>query len=126
MKSKFRLPLVLLATSSALLSAGCVTTHEIPEAQFATTRAAIEEAQEAGARDVAPVELRTAEQHFETAKRLAEDGEYVAAQQAALKSEADAKLAEARAETAEAQNSVRELQDSLRVLRQELERQSGK
>ncbi len=123
MNRNLKYPLLAAVMGLALAGTGCATQPKIPEAQFATTKAAIVEAEEAGGRTVASREMRTADQHFDAAKREANDGNYTGAMYLAEKAEADAKLAEARAEAAEAQKSARELQESIRLLRRELERQ---
>lgn len=108
---------------AAAMAAGCASTRNMPTAQFTRTEAAIRESIEHGAREKAPTEIASAEQHFAKAQAAANDKDYELALLHAEKAEADAKLAEARAERAAATASLQELQESIRVLREEIDRQ---
>jgi chromosome segregation ATPase len=114
---------VAAAICVAAAATGCATTKNMPTAQFTRTESAIKESIEHGARDRAPAEIASAEQHFAKAQEAANDKDYELALLHAEKAEADAKLAEARSERAAAMASLQELQESIRVLREEIDRQ---
>lgn len=101
--------------------AGCASVPP-PTEQMALARAEVSQAQNAGAMEFAPVELRNAQTKLDQAQKAMQSEEHVTARRLAEQAEVDAKLASAKARTAKAQKAVAELQEGIRVLRQELER----
>jgi hypothetical protein len=99
---------------------GCASTRPVvPPADITAARAAIASAEEAGAAEHAPLELRTARQKFERAQAAADPAEaYFLASQAAI----DARLAETTARAARQEANLRTVQASIETLRQEIER----
>ncbi len=110
-------PVVLIA----LLATGCAST-KLPPPDLSAPRLAVAEAEQAGASEVAPLELRSARQKLEQAEQAAEEDDYREARFFAEKALVDAELAEAKARSATAQAAVDELRESIRVLREEIER----
>jgi hypothetical protein len=119
---RFFLALGLLALGGA---AGCATTQQpSPTTVSAMTEAtsAIEQAEQVGAQEHAPLELRSAQKKLEEAQAALGEDNHEGARRLAQQATVDAELAETRALSAKAQLAVRELQESIRVLREEMER----
>lgn len=110
----------------ALFLAACASMPP-PTEEVTKAEAAVTQAEGAGARDFAPLELRTAQEKLDRAKAaMKEDDEdnYATARRLAEEAEADAKLAATKARTAKAQKAATELQEGINTLRQELNRKS--
>lgn len=99
----------------------CASTKP-PTQQLAQTEAAIKQADQVGAQDYAPLELREARKKLQRAKNLVSQEKYKKAERLADRAEVDAELAEAKALSAKAQNAVEQLQESIRLLKEEIER----
>jgi Domain of unknown function (DUF4398) len=104
--------------------AGCASIPP-PTEQMAVSRAAVSQAQNAGAAQHAPVELRNAQSKLDGATDAMKREEYEKAKRLAEQAEVDAKLAAVKADTARARAAVAELQEGIRVLRRELERRTN-
>lgn len=114
---------VLAAALAATLLSACATQEmEKPIAQMTRAETAIQDAVDAGARESAPVELQSAQQHFSRAEQASADEHYREAERLAAEAEADAQLAETRARNAEAQETIAQLEEGLRILREESQR----
>lgn len=114
---------IAAAVLSALLLSACATQEmERPIAQMTRAETAIQNAVDAGARQAAPVQLQTAQQHFSRAEQASVDEEYLQAERLAEKAEADAQLAETIARNAEAQETIAQLEEGLRTLQEETRR----
>ncbi len=120
----FPLRTASLLAAAALVVGGCASKGVAPVSQLATSRAAVTEAETAGAREHAPMDLLSAREKLNKAEAATRDEEYDLARRYAEQAEADARLAEARARTAKSQRAVAEVQDSIKTLREELERKS--
>ncbi len=112
------LPGLLLLT---LLAAGC-TSSRVPPPDLSGPRAAIADADQAGAAADAPLELRNARLKLEQAQSAINRGDHERARIFAEQAQVDAKYAEARARSVRAQMAVDELREGIRVLREEIER----
>lgn len=106
-------------------AAGCATTPP-PNEQMALSRAAVSEAQSAGATEFAPVELRSAQQNLEDARTAAQGQNYDTARRFAERAEVDAKVAETTARSTKAQRAVAELRAGIQTLREEIERSTNR
>lgn len=107
----------------ALLAlSGCRTTYPPPSGEMSASRAAIATAEEAGASEHAPVELRRARQKAEQAQQAMDRGDNLRARILAEQAEVDARLAEATARAQRQQEAVDILRASIESLRQEIER----
>jgi hypothetical protein len=114
-----------VAIIGTFLLAACATQEmDRPVAQMTRAETTIQSAIEAGARETAPLELRTAQQHFSRAQEASSNEEYTQAFRLAEKAEADAQLAEAKARTAEAYSAVAELNKGIQALQEELQRET--
>lgn len=112
------LPALLLI---AALASGCATSN-VPPPDLSAPRAAVADADQAGAATDAPLELRNARLKLEQAQTAINRGDYERARIFAEQAQVDAKYAEARARTVRAQTAVDELREGIRALREEIER----
>ena len=110
MKPDFLASLLVLIAVSAFLG-GCASSQP-PTGELAASQQAIRQAEQSGAREYAPVELRNAE--YDRAQRLAEQAQV------------DAELAQITARSQKAQQAVREIQESIRALQEEIQRKQGR
>jgi len=113
-----------VAMTALAFAAGCASVPA-PTEQMALSRAAVSEAQSAGAPEFAPVELRSAQAQLEEARTAFQGENYVAARRLAERAEVDAKLAETKARSAKANRAVAELRQGIEALREEIERKSN-
>lgn len=116
---KFRHAGVALACTVAI--SGCASVPA-PDAQMTRTRAAINSADEAGARNYAPLDFREANKKFEAAQAAMKDEKYQKAGRLAEEAEIDAMLAQTRSDSAKAAASEEQLRESIKTLREEIER----
>lgn len=103
------------------LLAGCAS-GTLPEAEIARSNAAVNDAVSAGATELAPMELKAAQDKLGIVQKAVSDKDFERARVFAEQAEADAKLAETKARSAKAQKAAAALQDDIRVLREEMNR----
>lgn len=108
--------LVLVGCGSSAPAVGPVQ-PTITSAERATA-----EAEQAGAAQSAPLELRTARQKIDRAREVLAQGDDRRALRLAEQAAVDAELAEAKARAATAQTAIDEIRATIRVLREEIER----
>lgn len=111
----------VLALCTVALMAGCASGTP-PEAELVRSQSAITDAVSAGATELAPMELKAAQDHLEQAKKEMAEKNYEVAQRLAEQAELDAKLAATKARSAKAQKTAAGVQDDIRVLQEELNR----
>lgn len=116
----FSIPLLGIALL-ALLASGC-TSSRIPPPDLTASRSAVASADQAGASEAAPLELRNARLKLDQAQSAVNREDYERARIFAEQARVDAEYAEARARSVQAQAAVDELRESIRVLREEIER----
>jgi hypothetical protein len=109
--------------SAALLSLSACSSMETPTtAKVAVSKAAVDNAVDAGGVEFAPVETAAAREKMAAANKAMADKNYKLADELATQAQADAKLAQAKANSAKAVAAAAALQDDIRVLREELTR----
>lgn len=108
-----------VASAGLLAAAGCASVAP-PRETVSQAELSIEEAQQAGAQQHAPLELYQARENYEQAKRALDDEQNERARRLAERALASAQLARARARTAEARRDAEEMQESVETLRAEL------
>lgn len=121
LKSNRMIHMIGLAVAASLFIAGCASAPA-PTAQMAVSRAAVDNAMNAGGNQFAPIQLKSAMDKMSAADKAMAAENYVLAKDMAEQAEVDAKLAGAMARTAQAQKAANALQDDIRVLRHEIER----
>lgn len=118
-RTKFRIPLAL-ATGAVLLSAtGCATTPP-PVDLMSRADAAVREAEQSGAQQHAPLELRFAREKHSAAQAAMGREDYEEARRLAEQAIANAQLAEAKADAADARAAAQEVRKGVETLRREL------
>lgn len=114
-----------LAVALLGVLAACSTPSAPPPiTELTRARAAIAQAESAGAADKAPVELLAAREKLGRAEVAAREERFEPARRLSELAEADAELAQRKARAVKAQAAATELARSNEMLRQELERKS--
>jgi Domain of unknown function (DUF4398) len=114
---------VSLCTAIALSVAACATTP-IPNEKIAVAKSSVQRAEQAGAPELAPVEMATARDELTRAEKAAADHDAQPATQLAERANVDAQLAEATAQENRAHKAAAEFDANLQALRQESLRSS--
>jgi hypothetical protein len=109
--------------ATVVLMAGCASTPP-PIVQMAVARAAVGDANRAGANELAPVQLKSASDKMASAETAMTTKNYEVAKDMAEQAEVDAKLAEATARSVKAQKAADAVQEDSRVLRKEIDRKT--
>lgn len=112
-----------LCAAIALSAAGCATTP-IPNEKIAVAKSSVQRAEQAGAPELAPVEMAAARDKLTRAEKAAADHEALPATQLAEQANADAQLAEASAQEQRSHKAAAEFDANLQALRQESLRSS--
>ena len=116
---------LLLGSMVLIVMASCASTRP-PTDELARSQAAINQAEQVGARDYAPLELREAKKKLDEARQLLERKDYERATRRAHEAEVDAELAEAKTLSGKAQKAVKELKESIKTLKEEILRNQQK
>jgi hypothetical protein len=111
----------VLVAAIALSAVGCVTTS-IPNEKLAVAKSSVQAAEQAGAPELAPVEMAAARDKLARAEKAAADRDAQPATDLAEQANADAQLAEATAQEKRSHKAAMELDSSLQALRQESSR----
>ncbi len=93
-----------------------------PNQQLTETQMVIQQAEQLGADDYAPLEIREAKIKLGLAREAVEAKEFDKAIRLAEQARVDAELAQAKAQSGKAEKTVAELRESIRVLKAEIER----
>jgi Domain of unknown function (DUF4398) len=113
----------VLCAAIALSAAGCATTP-IPNEKIAVAKSSVQRAEQAGAPELAPVEMAAARDKLTRAEKAAADHDALPATQLAEQANADAQLAEANAQEQRSHKAAVEFDANLHALRQESLRSS--
>jgi hypothetical protein len=105
-----------IATAMTIL-VGCASAP--PTEKAAVARAAVDDAVAAGATELAPLELKTAQDKVEKMTVAMKAEHFDEARYLAEQAQADAKLAETKARAAKADKAARELEQGITILRRE-------
>ncbi len=115
---------ILALSAAALLCSACAS-NPPSDTDIAISNAAINGALNAGAGEVAPVELRTARDKLDLARQQREAGHGERAIVLAREATVDARLAESKALAARSTKSAEDLHDANRALAEEVNRKSN-
>ena len=85
----------------------------------------IQQAEQIGANDYAPLELREAKRKLEFAREAVEEDDYEKAIMLLEQARVDAELAQAKTLSGRSQKAVSELRESIKTLREEIDRNSN-
>lgn len=110
--------MVLIVICGFLLSA-CGSTNP-PIQQVAETETVINQAEQIGAGNYAPLEIREARMKLDQARSAMNDGEYERAEMLAEQAKVDAELAQIMTLSGKAQLAVTELRESIRIMKEEI------
>jgi len=113
-----------LCSTAMVFTVGCSSLKTPATADVAVSKAAVDNARDAGGAEFAPVEMNAAREKMALANKAMADKDYKLALNLANQAQADAKLAQAKANSAKAQAVANTLQDDIRVMREELDRAS--
>ncbi|HEU4429863.1 MAG TPA: DUF4398 domain-containing protein [Myxococcota bacterium] len=105
---------------AALLVATACASAPMPTEEITRAKAAVEQAETAGAGEHAALEMKNAREKLSEAETLAGERDEVGARRAAEQAEVDALLAVAKTRRAKAQASASELQDTLEAMQEEM------
>lgn len=105
--------------------AACGSTNP-PSQQLTDTQMVIQQAEELGAEEYAPLEIRESRKKLEQAKEAVKQEEYEKAIKFAEQARVDAELAQIKARSGKAQKEVAELRESIRVLKAEIQRNQNR
>ena len=114
--------MAVLCGAAVTLMLGCSSLKTPATADVAVSKAAVDNAADAGAAQFAPVEMTAARDKLALANKAMAAKDYKLARNLAAQAQADAKLAQGKANSAKAQAAADALQEDIRVLREELER----
>ncbi len=109
------------ACALLLLLSACSSAPK-PTSELILTEAALQNAEASGAKEYAPIELRTAQEQKAQADAHMKNGDFVKARRAADASLANAELAKAKADLAKSRTAVDESREGLELMETELQR----
>lgn len=112
---------ILTSVIGLALMAACGTTNP-PSQQLTETQMVIQQAEQLGAEEYAPLEIRDAKIKLGLAREAVEAKEYEKAIRLAEQARVDAELAQIKAQSGKAETEVAELRESIRVLKAEIDR----
>lgn len=104
----------------AILISACASTKP-PTDKLTQVEASIQQAEQVGAEDYAPLEIREARKKLTEARKLVTKEKYEKAKRTADRAMVDAELAQMKSLSEKAQKAVRELRESIRVLQEEIQ-----
>ena len=113
---------VLLAAMASV--AACSSTPK-PNTEMALSNAALQNAEVAGATELAPIELRTAKEKQAMADSAASNKKFLTAKHLSEQAAVDAELAKAKSEAEKSRAAVTEVEDSIRLIKTELDRSNA-
>ncbi|MCP9291235.1 DUF4398 domain-containing protein [Gracilimonas sediminicola] len=98
----------------------CASTKP-PNDKLTQVEASIQQAEQVGAENYAPLEIREARKKLDKARELVSREKYGKAKRTADRAMVDAELAQMKSLSEKAQKAVRELRESIRVLQEEIQ-----
>lgn len=104
----------------ALISLGACSGTAKPKTEIALSNAAVQNAEVAGATDLAPIELRKAKEKQALADTALSKKNYMTAKQLSEQAAVDAELAKAKSEAEKSRAAVKEVEDSINLIRAEM------
>jgi len=119
----YQLPLLSLIIVSGIFISACAT-NPPPLELIAVSKAAVNDANVAGANELAPIQYKSAMDKMSAAEVAMASKDYPLAQQLAEQAQVDAKLAMAMARSAKAKKAADALQEDSRILTQEINRKT--
>lgn len=115
----------LLLAGIVLFLAACSSLKTPATAEVAVSKAEVDNAVNAGAPELAPVEMAAAREKLTLANKALANKDYKLASELATQAQVDAKLAKSKANSTKAQIAADALQEDIRILRDELNRKNS-
>ncbi len=113
-----RQPILLIMI--IFIAGACASTNP-PTEKLTQVEASIQQAEQVGAEDYAPLEIREARKKLDKARELVKKEKYGKANRTADRAMVDAELAQMKSLSEKAQKAVTELRESIRVLKEEIQ-----
>lgn len=110
----------VVALGISILLSSCASTRP-PTQTIAETRTAVKQAEQIGAQDFAPLEIREARKKLEKAEALVKIKKYEEAERLAVEARVDAELAQMKALSEKAQRTLQALREGIKALKEEIE-----
>ena len=107
------------------MSMAACSSMPAPTTEMAVTEKAVKDAEIAGAREYAPLELRSANEKYEAAENAMKKEDYEKAKMLTDEALVDAELAEAKSYSEKSKIALQELRDSIDLMRSEITRAQG-
>jgi|AntDeeMinimDraft_5_1070356.scaffolds.fasta_scaffold22436_2 Na+-transporting methylmalonyl-CoA/oxaloacetate decarboxylase gamma subunit len=101
---------------------GACASSNVPAPDTSEAESMVRQAEEAGAQEYAPLELRNARKKIEEAKTLVDDEQYAKATRLTEEASVDAELAMVKARSEKAREAVEQLRKTIKTLKDEIER----
>ncbi|TVR28615.1 MAG: DUF4398 domain-containing protein [Balneolaceae bacterium] len=114
----------LIITVLAFLTA-CGSTNP-PTQKLTETQMVINQAEQIGAGDYAPLEIREARRKLDEARRAYDRKDYKVAAMLAEKARVDAELAQMKTLSGKSQKAVHELREGIRLLKEEIQQRENR
>ncbi|MFA5669527.1 MAG: DUF4398 domain-containing protein [Balneolaceae bacterium] len=116
---------LILLTVVAVVMGACASTKP-PSEKLTRVKSSIQQAEQVGADDFAPLEIREARKKLDQAQELVGKKKYEEAKLMADRAMVDADLAQIKTLSEKSQKAVNELRESIRVLKQEIQNNLNK
>lgn len=116
---------LILFTATFLVMGACASTKP-PSEKLTQVKASIQQAEQVGAENYAPLEIREARKKLDKAQELVNKEKYNKAKRLADRAMVDAEYAQIKALSEKAQKAVAELRESIKVLKQEIDNNLNK
>lgn len=111
---------LILLTALIFTTGACASTNP-PTEKLTQVEASIQQAEQVGAENYAPLEIREARKKLDKARQLVQKEKYAKANRTADRALVDAELAQMKTLSEKAQKAVKELRESIRVLKEEIQ-----
>lgn len=111
---------VILTIAVFSFLSACGSTNP-PTQQLTETQMVINQAEQIGAGDYAPLEIREARRKLDEAKRAYDNKDYKEAAMLAEQARVDAELAQMKTLSGKSQKAVHELREGIRMLKEEIQ-----
>lgn len=116
---------LILIVLLAFIAGACASTKP-PTQEITQVESYIQQAEQVGADDYAPLEIREARKKLEKAKAQVSQEQYEDAELTAEKAMVDAELAQIKTLSAKSQRAVQQLRESIKALQEEIQNHLNK
>ncbi len=119
-----QLNLKLCAVAMLVLTVSACSSTKKPKTEMALSNSALQNAEVAGAGNLAPLELRSAKEKQALADSAYSRDKFTTAKQLAEQAAVDAELAKVKSEAEKSRRAVQEVEDSIKLIQTEMQRAS--